>query len=81
MSKKPTLEVESELTESEAAPEIALTLEEAKTLKQVVFRNYFTALDPAYRKVGDREENTVRRGVDRNIQFGLIELGLPKSFE
>ena len=62
----------------EPIEEIKLTKEEAKTLKQVVFRNHFIALEPAYRKIADKEVNAVQRIVKRNIEYDLQEFGSAK---
>lgn len=55
--------------------EIKLTKEEAKILKQVVFRNHFADLDPIYRKVADREVNGVHRNILKNIELGVTRVG------
>ena len=62
-------------------PEIQLSAEECKILKDVVFRNYQTVLDPIYRKVADKEVNTISKLMARNIEHGLYEIGPKKACE
>jgi len=61
--------------------EIKLSSTEAKVLKQVVFRNYFTELDPSYRKMADKEVILINKSIARNVEVGLQEVGEQKSCE
>ena len=47
----------------EPIQEIKLTHEEARVLKNVVFRNYLAELDPVYKKVADKEVNLINKAV------------------
>ena len=76
---KKLTDVEKKL--DEPTPDISLTKDEAKILKQVVFRNYFAELDPIYRKVADKEANVAMRAVRTNLNQGLIDIGEPKTLE
>jgi hypothetical protein len=60
---------------------IILTEVERRMLKQVVFRNLFTMLDPVYRKVADKEVNAINKVVGKGIANNETEFGAPKSCE
>lgn len=65
----------------EPTPDIKLTLEEAKTLKKVVFRNLITALDANLKKVAEKEANATVKAVVKNIESGLLQIGEHKTCE
>jgi len=60
---------------------IVLTENERKILKQVVFRNYFTQLDPVYRKVADKEVNAINKILISELDLKVTEIGEHKSCE
>jgi len=62
-------------------PDIKLTVEEAKTLKNVVFRNIVDQLDDFYRKAAVKEAKAVKKGVMLHLEAGLYEFGEKKSAE
>lgn len=60
---------------------IVLTEQERKMLKQVVFRNYFTQLDPVFRKVANKEVNAINKTLASDLDLRVTQIGEHKSCE
>lgn len=72
----------AELAElDEPLPNIELTQDECKVLKQVVFRNFLMDLDPVHRKVADKEVLSINKIVSRSLRLGIEKVKQPKALK
>ena len=69
----------AEQTIEDKIPDILLSVEECNVLKQVVFRNHQSALDPLFFKVAQKEVNSINKIFARNIELCLYDMGPKKS--
>lgn len=48
-------------------------------MKQVIFRNHQSVLDPIYFKVAEKETRTINKIVARNVELALYDVGEKRS--
>ena len=61
--------------------DIQLTAEECKVLKQVVFRNHQSVLEPVYFKAAAKEVNSLSKVFARNVELCLYDIGPHKALQ
>lgn len=70
---------DQQMVADQIPPDVVLSVEECKVLKQVVFRNHQSALDPLFFKVAQKEVNSISKIFARNIELCLYDMGPKKS--